>query len=60
MGVDSLATDSINQYSASIPLRRIGRPEEIAFASLFLASDESLYVCGAELLVDGGMIAGRP
>jgi NAD(P)-dependent dehydrogenase (short-subunit alcohol dehydrogenase family) len=40
-----------------IPFKRLGRPEEVADAALFLASDESRYVGGAELVIDGGMIA---
>jgi NAD(P)-dependent dehydrogenase (short-subunit alcohol dehydrogenase family) len=39
------------------PLRRFGLPEEIAMAALFLASDESAYITGADLAVDGGMAA---
>jgi 3alpha(or 20beta)-hydroxysteroid dehydrogenase len=41
------------------PIQRIGRPREIAAVSLFLASDEASYVCGAEFTVDGGSSIGR-
>lgn len=38
-----------------VPLRRIGRPEDIAQAAVFLASDRAGYISGAELLIDGAM-----
>lgn len=41
-----------------IPLRRVGMPEDIAHAALFLASDESQYITGIALPVDGGRTAG--
>jgi len=40
-----------------IPLRRVGTPEDIAQVAVFLASDESAYITGAALLVDGGLLA---
>jgi NAD(P)-dependent dehydrogenase (short-subunit alcohol dehydrogenase family) len=43
------------QFAAAVPLNRLGRPDEIAAAALFLASDDSSFVAGAELSVDGGL-----
>jgi NAD(P)-dependent dehydrogenase (short-subunit alcohol dehydrogenase family) len=52
------ASDEVRQtLSAQIPAKRLGNPEEVAAAALFLASDESTYVSGAELIIDGGMSA---
>lgn len=44
----------IDAMVAQIPLDRIGKPEEVAAAALFLASDESSFMTGSELFVDGG------
>lgn len=51
---DEQIKDFVAQASATTPLGRVGQPEEIAAAVLFLASDESSFVTGTELFVDGG------
>jgi NAD(P)-dependent dehydrogenase (short-subunit alcohol dehydrogenase family) len=59
-GIDGLAPDleqaaQLKAYLTSkIPLGRIGRPEDVANAALFLASDQSTFITGIELFVDGG------
>jgi NAD(P)-dependent dehydrogenase (short-subunit alcohol dehydrogenase family) len=45
------------EQAADVPLRRVARPEEIAQAALYLASDASSFVSGAPLIVDGGFVA---
>ncbi len=47
----------IDRLVAAIPMRRIGDPEEVAEAAIFLAADESGYVTGSELAIDGGVSA---
>jgi NAD(P)-dependent dehydrogenase (short-subunit alcohol dehydrogenase family) len=49
--------DVMSQLVARHPIGRLGKPEEIAYAALYLASDESTFVTGAPLVVDGGYTA---
>jgi NAD(P)-dependent dehydrogenase (short-subunit alcohol dehydrogenase family) len=52
------AADALRErFKVSIPLGRIGLPEEVASAALFLASHESSYISGIDLPVDGGLTA---
>jgi NAD(P)-dependent dehydrogenase (short-subunit alcohol dehydrogenase family) len=48
------AEEQMKMISSAIPLGRFGTPDEIAKAVVFLASDDSSYITGAELFVDGG------
>ncbi|PYM13554.1 MAG: short-chain dehydrogenase [Verrucomicrobia bacterium] len=47
------------EMAATQALGRMGRPEEIAAAALYLASDESAFVTGTEFIIDGGFSAGK-
>ncbi|GIX29661.1 MAG: short-chain dehydrogenase/reductas [Porticoccaceae bacterium] len=50
--------DTFRQLLAAAALHRMGRPEEIATAALFLVSPDASYIAGIDLLVDGGVVAG--
>lgn len=53
-----LPESELNRIHAALPIGRVGRPEDVARVSLFLASDDAAFMTGAELAVDGGMTAG--
>lgn len=53
--LDPLGPDTKAYFASLVPRGEIGRPEEIATVALFLASDDSSFVNGVELFVDGGM-----
>jgi NAD(P)-dependent dehydrogenase (short-subunit alcohol dehydrogenase family) len=58
-GRTGLAKEQVDEFAknilASVPLRRFGKPEEVASAVAFLASSDASYITGVELHVDGGM-----
>ncbi len=55
-GLDELGEDYLAQMTASIPQRRLGSVEDIAYAALFFASDEAAYITGQTLVIDGGQV----
>lgn len=50
--------EAIKSIEAGIPLGHMGDPKDVAYAVLYLASDESKYITGIELTLDGGILAG--
>ena len=54
---DYLTPQEIEDYKASLSIKRLGRPRDIANATLFLASQESEWITGTSLIVDGGSLA---
>lgn len=48
--------EGVRSLEQSIPLRRLGDPKEVAYATLFLASDEARYITGQSIVVDGGIL----
>ena len=53
--LQAMPEDVLNKMKAKVPLQRLGKPEDIANVNLFLASDQSDYINGATISVDGGI-----
>jgi meso-butanediol dehydrogenase/(S,S)-butanediol dehydrogenase/diacetyl reductase len=51
-------TEMLRAYESKIPLKRVGRPEEVAALFAFLASDDAAFITGHYYVIDGGEIAG--
>jgi 3-oxoacyl-[acyl-carrier protein] reductase len=55
-GVEALGAEYIARMTAAIPQRRLGSVEDVAYAALFLASDEAGFISGQTIVVDGGQV----
>lgn len=58
LGTGAARDAAIRALADEVPLKMIGSPEDVAYAVLYLASDESKYITGIELTLDGGLLAG--
>jgi len=58
LGEGTAREQAIQTVASDVPLGVMGTPQDVAFAALYLASDESKYVTGIELNIDGGILAG--
>ncbi len=55
-GLDGLGEDYLDKMRESVPLKKLGTVEDIAYAALFFASDEAGYITGQTIVVDGGQV----
>ena len=57
-GLDEAWPDGVERYLKAVPVKRLGTPEDIAEACLFLASSGAGWITGADLVIDGGLSTG--
>ncbi|MEK7179144.1 MAG: SDR family oxidoreductase, partial [Patescibacteria group bacterium] len=57
VGAAQMPKEEVDAMLSGIPLKRIGKPEEVSAAVVFLASNEASYITGTTLYVDGGWLA---
>jgi 3-oxoacyl-[acyl-carrier protein] reductase len=55
-GMEGMGQEYIDNLAASIPMKKLGTPDDIGYAMLFLSSDEAAYITGQTIIVDGGQL----
>lgn len=58
-GIEQAWPEGVEAYLRAVPLKRLGRPDDVADACLFLASPAARWITGANLVVDGGILTNR-
>jgi 3(or 17)beta-hydroxysteroid dehydrogenase len=58
LGTSETRETTMARFVRDTPMKRFGRPEEVAAVAVMLASDEAQYITGAEITIDGGILAG--
>ena len=58
-GIEQARPEGVEAYLSAVPLGRLGTPEDVADACLFLASPSASWITGANLVVDGGVTTHR-
>lgn len=59
LGDNATRNIKLRKFATAIPLQRFGTPLEVAYAAVYLASEEATYITGSDLAVDGGIMAGK-